>query len=64
MGLLSGFFNPDMWRLQFNIVGIQVIVSQVTHSQKCGEKFKLMKSRLIASRALKSVVWYWPANSC
>jgi len=44
MGLLSGFFNPDMGRLQFNVVGIQVIASQVTYSQKCGEKFKLIRA--------------------
>jgi hypothetical protein len=44
MELLSGFFNPDMGRLLFNIVGIQVIASKVTCSKKCGEKFKLVSA--------------------
>jgi hypothetical protein len=44
MGLLSGSFNPDMGHLQFNIVGIQVIASQVTYSKKFGEKFKLVSA--------------------
>jgi len=46
MRLLSGFFNPDMGSLQFNIVGIQVIASQVTYSKKVGEKFKLISADL------------------
>jgi hypothetical protein len=44
MGLSSGFFSLDMGRLQFNIVGIYVIASQVTYGQKCGEKFKLISA--------------------